>query len=65
MVLAQTAVSEGGRVTLVFQSELLRMEVPGVAMVAGQVGQFIPVRNLESNRIVHGIVQNDESVKVN
>ncbi len=65
MILAQTAVSEGGRVTLVFQSDLLRMEVPGVAMVAGQLGQFIPVRNLESNRIVYGIVQTGDSVKVN
>ena len=65
MIQAQTAVSEGGRVTLVFQSDFLRMEVPGVAMVAGQVGQFIPVRNLESNRIVYGIVQTDDSVKVN
>jgi len=29
------------------------------------VGQFIPVRNLQSERIVYGVVQNDESVKVN
>jgi flagella basal body P-ring formation protein FlgA len=41
------------------------MEVPGVAMVAGQVGQFIPVRNLQSERIVYGIVQKDDTVKVN
>ncbi len=65
MLQAQTAVNEGGRVTIVFQSNLLRMEVPGVAMVSGQIGQFIPVRNLDTNRIVYGIVQPDESVKVN
>lgn len=65
MVRAPLAVSEGGRVLLVFESGLLRMEAPGVALAGGQVGQFIPVRNLQSDRVVHGVVQKDETVRVN
>jgi flagella basal body P-ring formation protein FlgA len=65
MVRAPMAVSAGGRVILVFESGRLRMETPGVALAGGQVGQFIPVRNLQSERVVHGVVQKDETVRVN
>jgi flagella basal body P-ring formation protein FlgA len=65
MIRAQVAVAEGGRVTLVFTSNLLTLAAPGVALAGGQVGAFIPVRNLQSERIVYGIVQNDDTVKVN
>lgn len=58
-------VAEGGRVTVVYQSGTLYLTVPGVAMVQGRAGQFIPVRNLETGRIVHGILQADETVRVN
>jgi flagella basal body P-ring formation protein FlgA len=58
-------VPEGGRVTVVYQSGTLHLTVPGVAMVQGRAGQFIPVRNLETGRIVHGILQADETVRVN
>jgi flagella basal body P-ring formation protein FlgA len=59
------AVAEGGRVTLVFETDALRMAVPGVAMTAAQAGQFIPVRNLQSGRIVHGVVMAEGTVRVN
>ena len=59
------AVPEGGRVTLIFETQSMRMAVPGVAMMAAQAGQFIPVRNLQSGRIVHGIVLADATIKVN
>lgn len=58
-------VAEGGRVTVIFQSGALVLTAPGVAMIQGRAGQFIPVRNLETGRIVHGILQSDETVKVN
>ena len=58
-------VPEGGRVTVIYLSGALQLTVPGVAMVQGRAGQFIPVRNLETGRIVHGILQADETVKVN
>ena len=65
IVRVPAAVSEGGRVQVVFETNLLLMEAPGVALVAGQIGQFIPVRNLETGKVVYGVVQSDERVKVN
>jgi flagella basal body P-ring formation protein FlgA len=58
-------VPEGGRVTVIYQTGSLVLTAPGVALVQGRAGQFIPVRNLETGRIVHGILQGDETVKVN
>lgn len=50
---------------VVYETNLLLMEVPGVALVAGQIGQFIPVRNLETGKVIYGVVQSGERVKVN
>jgi flagella basal body P-ring formation protein FlgA len=58
-------VAEGGPVLLVYQTEEVRFAAPGVALVPAQVGEHIPVRNLQSGKIVYGVVQEDESVKVN
>jgi flagella basal body P-ring formation protein FlgA len=41
------------------------MQVPGVALVSGQVGQFIPVRNLQTGKVVYGVIQQDDRIKVN
>jgi len=65
MVHAPAAVAEGGRVVVVYETPNLTMTVPGVAMVSGQLGSFIPVRNLDTGKIVYGIVQRDDRVKVN
>jgi flagellar basal body P-ring formation protein FlgA len=65
MLTAVADVAEGGPVLLVYQTEAVRFTSPGVALVPAKVGEFIPVRNLESGKIVYGIVQKDESVKVN
>jgi flagella basal body P-ring formation protein FlgA len=65
MVQSRAAVSEGGRVLVVYETPQLTMTVPGVAMVSGQLGSFIPVRNLETGKVVYGIVQQDDRVKVN
>jgi flagella basal body P-ring formation protein FlgA len=65
MLAAVPDVSEGGPVLLVYQTDEVRFTSPGVALVPAQVGQFIPVRNLESGKIVYGVVQSDETVKVN
>ena len=65
MVKSVAAVSEGGRVLVVYETPQLSMTVPGVAMVNGQVGSFIPVRNLQTGKVVYGIVQQDDRVKVN
>lgn len=58
-------VREGNRVNLVFKTKNLLFQVPGVAMTNGRVGAFIPVRNLQSGKIVYGVVQSIDSVLVN
>lgn len=62
---APADVLEGGRVTVVFQAGPLLLRAPGVALIQGREGQFIPVKNLQSGKIVHGILQAGEIVKVN
>ena len=57
-------IAEGGKVTLVYQTGLLTLRTPGVAMVKGKAGQFIPVRNLQSGKIVYGTLHGNESVRV-
>lgn len=65
MVQARAAIAEGGRVVVVYETPTLTMTVPGVAMVSGQLGSFIPVRNLDTGKVVYGIVQRNDRVKVN
>jgi flagellar basal body P-ring formation protein FlgA len=65
MLDAVADVAEGGPVTLVYETEQVRFTSPGVAMVPAKVGEFIPVRNLESGKIVYGVVQPQDVVKVN
>lgn len=65
MLAAVPDVNEGGPVMLVYQTEDVRFTSPGVALVPAKIGQFIPVRNLESGKIVYGVVQANQLVKVN
>ena len=58
------SIGEGGKVTLVYKNGSLELRTLGVAMVKGKSGQFIPVRNLESGKIVYGTVQKDDTVRV-
>ncbi len=58
-------VPEGGRVTVIYESGGLVLRAPGVALIQGRTGQFIPVKNLQSGRVIHGILQAGEIVKVN
>ena len=65
MVVGVADVPEGGPVQLVYQTEAVLFTTPGVALVPAKLGAFIPVRNLESGKIVYGVVQSHETVKVN
>ncbi|MCH8886323.1 MAG: flagellar basal body P-ring formation protein FlgA [SAR324 cluster bacterium] len=65
MVLTPAEVREGGRVTIEYRTPLLHLRMPGVALVAGNIGDFIPVRNLQSGRIIYGVIKNATTVKVN
>ena len=65
LVATPAAVKEGGRVFVLYESPGLVVRALGVALEAGRVGDFIPVRNLQSGNVVYGIVQGNESVRVN
>ncbi len=65
MVVAVADVPEGGPVQLVYQTDAVLFTSPGVALVPAKLGAFIPVRNLASGKIVYGVVQSHETVKVN
>ncbi|MDH5752429.1 MAG: flagellar basal body P-ring formation chaperone FlgA [Deltaproteobacteria bacterium] len=65
MVETPMDIAEGSKVQLVYQTEFLNFQVPGVALTAGRQGDFIPVRNLQSGRIVYGTVQPGEMVRIN
>jgi flagella basal body P-ring formation protein FlgA len=65
MVSAPMDIAAGGRVRMIFQTPLLLVQTPGVALAPGKVGDFIPVRNLQSGKIVYGIVQSEDTIKVN
>lgn len=65
MVSAPAEIKEGGMVIIEYRTPMLHLRMPGVALVAGNLGDFIPVRNLQSGRIVYGVVKNRTTVKVN
>lgn len=64
LLVPRTDVAEGGPVTLVYRTDSLHFATPGVALVPAKVGQFIPVRNLDSGRIVYGVVESGDTVNV-
>lgn len=59
------AVQEGGRVTLEYRAQGVWLRAVGVAMVDGNVGQFIPVRNVGTGKTVYGVVAPGDVVRVN
>jgi len=65
MVLQPHAVEEGGRVRVVYRAPGILLEVFAVSMVHGRIGDFIPVKNLQSGKIVYGIIEEGGTVRVN
>ncbi|MDH4120841.1 MAG: flagellar basal body P-ring formation chaperone FlgA [Deltaproteobacteria bacterium] len=65
MVEKPMTVKEGSKVTLVYETPNLLLSVPGVALSNGGPGDFIPARNLESGKVVYGVVSPGERLKVN
>lgn len=58
-------IAEGDEVSLVFQGEYVRLEVPAEALSDGRVGEMIRVRNLQSERVVSARVKDSGIVTVN
>jgi len=65
VVSTPAAVQEGGRVTLEYRASGVWLRAVGVAMVDGNVGQFIPVRNVGTGKTVYGVVAPGDVVRVN
>ncbi len=65
LVVAPLDVRAGGRVMLEYIAPGIALHAPGVAMVGAKIGEFIPVRNLDTGKIVHGVLRNEETVEVN
>lgn len=65
VVSTPAAVREGGRVTLEYRARGVWLRAVGVAMVDGNVGQFIPVRNVGTGKTVYGVVAPGDVVRVN
>ena len=57
-------VERGGRLTLIYRAPRLTVTAPGVALVDARLGSFIPVRNLQSGKVVHGILRAGEVVEI-
>jgi flagella basal body P-ring formation protein FlgA len=65
MVSLPQVVQRGNRVSLVFESAGLRVEIAGRAMQAGKMGERIRVENTASGKIVEGQILDAHTVKVN
>jgi len=59
------AVTMGGMVQLVYQSEGLTIATTAQALQNGYVGQLVQVRNIESGAVIYGAIQADGTVLVN
>ncbi|WP_462323458.1 flagellar basal body P-ring formation chaperone FlgA [Desulfoplanes sp.] len=58
-------VIQGARVSLVYDGETIRLEVPAEVMEDGRVGRTVTVRNLQSNKQVLARVKDKNTVVVN
>jgi flagellar basal body P-ring formation protein FlgA len=58
------AVTNGGKVRVVFSQDGLEISTYATALQNGSVGDVISVRNLDSGLTISGIVQQDGSVRV-
>lgn len=57
-------VRKGSRLSLVFESQTIRLETPAQALADGQIGDAIPVRNLQSNKQIIATVVDHNTVRV-
>ncbi len=60
-----TIVRRGSAVTLVYESNSLKVETPGVADEGGKAGELIQVKNLSSGKLLRGLVLNGRTVRIN
>ena len=57
-------VNNGDRLTILYETPLLRLTAPGISMSKGRMGEKIPVRNADSKLVVYATVQDENTVQV-
>ncbi len=64
MLRSPRVVRRGELVNLVAETPLMRITARGVAQQDGSVGQWIPVVNIDSRKVIYGRVRDGETVEV-
>jgi flagella basal body P-ring formation protein FlgA len=57
-------VNTGDRLTIIYETSLLRLTAPGISMSKGRMGEKIRVRNADSKLVVYATVQDENTVQV-
>lgn len=55
----------GSPVTLLYETQTLRVESPGLAIEGGKIGDMIQVKNPNSGKLMRGVVIDERTVRVN
>ena len=61
---APVLIRRGQPVSVEARSGAIRVAMAGVAQADGALGEMIPVRNVQSKKILQGIVRNEKSVEI-
>lgn len=59
------AINRGQSVTLIAKNAVIEVRMKGTAMSKGAIGERIKVKNLKSQRIVEGVIIDDDLINVN
>jgi flagellar basal body P-ring formation protein FlgA len=60
-----TLMRRGSPVTLIYETRMLRVESPGLAVEGGKIGDMIQVKNPNSGKLLRGVVIDERTVRVN
>lgn len=63
-VITPPLVNTGDRLTIIYETSLLRLTAPGISMSKGRMGEKIRVRNADSKLVVYATVQDENTVQV-
>lgn len=62
---APTAIKRGQSVTLIAKNSVIEVRMRGTAMSRGAIGERIKVKNLNSKRIIEGVIIDKDLINVN
>ena len=58
-------IRRGSTITLLYETGTVRVETPGTAEEAGKAGDFVQVKNINSGKVLRGLVIDPRVVKIN